>query len=300
MTGWLVLAAAFSFAQEKDETRIVFIRSQGFASQHGRGDEGFQLWVFEKGKESRLDEKLHKFLPVASPDGKRLAFATGREGSPGLELCVSDADGKNVKQLTTKREVGEFRWSPDSRRLLFTARSGGAGLFVIGVDGTNEKRLSPAKGEEGWQSPAWSPDGRRIAFVRWRPPGKGGALNEEICVADADGADVKQLTDDGAIDRHPAWSPDGKRIAFTSYKESAEGDLCVMDADGGARVNLTKGTGRNSQPMFSPDGASILFLSGGRDDAPGGGLYRMKSDGSGVTLLAKDVGAVISWTKAGR
>jgi len=293
-----ILALLFVFAvpQEKEDVRIVFMRSQGYASQHARGEEGIQLWVVENGKEERLNATLYKYIPLWSPDGKRMAFATGREGSPDLELCVSDADGRNVKQLTQKRGVGEIRWSPDGAKLLFTAREK-AGLYVVDVDGANEKRLVPAKADEGVQSPAWSPDGKTIAFVRWRPPGKGGAYNEEICVMDADGKNVKQLTDDAKIDRQPAWSPDNRRIAFTSYLDSAEGDICVMDADGRNRANLTKGKGRNQQPLFSPDGASIAFLSGGRDDAPAGGLYTMKADGSGVALLVKDASAILAWGK---
>ncbi len=294
----LALLSVVTAAQEKDSVRIVFLRSQGGASQHARGEEGIQVWVVENGKEARLNATLYKYIPLWSPDGKRIAFATGRDGSPDLELCVSDADGKNVKQLTQKKGVGEFRWSPDGRKILYTARGkAGGDLYVVDADGTSEKRLTEAKAEEGVTGPAWSPDGKKIAFVRWRPPGKGGALNEEICVMDADGTNVKQLTDDKAIDRYPSWSPDGTRIAFTSYHDSAEGDICAMDADGGKRANLTKGKGRNSQPLFSPDGASIAFLSGGREDAPAGGIYLMKADGSGVTLLVREASSILAWGK---
>ena len=47
----------------------------------------------------------------------------------------------------------------------------------------------------------------------------------------ADGTDVRQLTDNGALDWDASWSPDGDRIAFVSDRYDYA-EIFVMDADG--------------------------------------------------------------------
>jgi TolB protein len=126
----------------------------------------------------------------------------------------------------------------------------------------------------GW-SPAWSPDGTRIAFASTRDG------NAEIYVMDADGRNVKRLTNHPAIDQDPAWSPDGRRIAFTTSRLDRGNvgrhrtflDVAVMDADGSNVRILTKDSIRcgprwlsNAEILFYRcdfDGVYVLSAAGG-------------------------------------
>ena len=53
----------------------------------------------------------------------------------------------------------------------------------------------------------------------------------EIFEMNADGTEVRQLTDNYDVDGAPAWSPDGKRIAFSSSRYGGK-EILVMNADG--------------------------------------------------------------------
>lgn len=126
--------------------------------------------------------------------------------------------------------------------------------LTANLDGTDVQPLVPADGTETWDGPAaYSADGTKVAFARSSP-----ALGmREIFVADADGTDVRRVTDDQGNDKQaPAWSPDGTRLAIV---HGPEAKLSVLQADGSGRVDL--GPTNVGRPSFSPDGSTILYYS---------------------------------------
>ena len=116
-----------------------------------------------------------------------------------------------------------------------------------------------------------------IAFVSDRDG------NDEIYVRNADGSDIRRLTDDPALDGHPAWSPDGRRISFDSNRDD-NFEIYAMNADGSSLTRLTENSARDFGPAWSPDGRQIAFAS----DRDGDGdfeIYVMNADGSGTRPL---------------
>lgn len=104
--------------------------------------------------------------------------------------------------------------------------------------------------------------------------------HKEICIADYDGANGRQITHDSGLSVSPSLSPNGRRLAYTGY-QSGYADIYVIDLTTGSRVRLVKFPGTNSGPRFSPDGNS-LACSISRDGNPelyvvglGGGARRL-------------------------
>ena len=90
----------------------------------------------------------------------------------------------------------------------------------------------------------------KIAFVANRTGHK------EIYTADYDGANVIQLTHDGAISVSPALSPDARKLAYTGY-QSGFADIYLIDLASGARNRIIKFPGTNSGAAISPEGSHI-------------------------------------------
>ena len=207
-------------------------------------------------------------VPTWSPDGRRIAFGSDRDGN--REIYVMNADGSGVTRLTDNDAIDSGpAWSPDGRRIAFSStRDGSFEVYVMNADGSGVTRLTDNDAFD-WH-PAWSPDGRHIAFDSDRDG------NWEIYVMNADGSGVTRLTYNGAADGSPAWSPDGQRIAFGTGRHGKY-EIYVMNADGSGATRLTYNGARDLFAVWSPDGRHIAFHSN-RDDG-NWDIYVMNSAG---------------------
>jgi Tol biopolymer transport system component len=118
-------------------------------------------------------------------------------------------------------------------------------------------------------------------------------------VINADGTDLKQLTNNPGSEFDPAWSLDGTRIIYRDSRRGHNHDdeIYVMNADGSEQTNLTHNPANEWGPASSPDGTKILFNS----DRDGGlqHLYVMNADGSGVRRIGDTTGEYPAWSPDG-
>jgi TolB protein len=98
-----------------------------------------------------------------------------------------------------------------------------------------------------------SPDGTRIAYRKVI-----GDMNSEVFVANADGTNVRNLTNHHSWEGWPAWSPDGRTIAFSANRNAAW-QIFLMNPDGSNLRLLAATEGRGTSPKWAPDGKAVFY-----------------------------------------
>jgi TolB protein len=159
-----------------------------------------------------------------SPDGQTLAFIrmlAREEREPGNDplfvgnIWVLERDATAPRQVTSfPAEVGpditvqDYTWSPDGSRLAFsTVASGFDDIFIIGVDGAGEVNLTQSSARTEY-APKWSPDGQRILFTGYDKAEYGSSpVSTDVYVINADGSNVRNLSDNPSPDTGGEWRP---------------------------------------------------------------------------------------------
>jgi TolB protein len=194
--------------------------------------------------------KSQERYPSWSPDGKRVAFNSDRDGA--FNLYLIDADGANLRQLTHEKrgvETGMQSWTAGGKWIYFGLfGKGEPRMCRIAPDGSEFQEIG--KGID----PAVSPDGKKIAFARVLGDG------HHLFVMDADGANERKLTDQGNPfgGVHPAFAADGKTIVYADRVGDAL-EIFRIDPDGKNVKQLTKLGMAATTPAVSPDGKWISF-----------------------------------------
>lgn len=152
-----------------------------------------------------------------SPDGKLLGFSATLAPAKGSNVFLANADGTNIKQMTTLTPSYFHGWSPDNRTMAFVAQRNGSKQFDIyrkpAAGGDEQQLVSDPHHDDG---PDYSPDGRWIYINSDR------SGHESIWRFPADGAGpgdgkAEMVLADGAEDWFPHISPDGKKLVYIAY-----------------------------------------------------------------------------------
>ena len=74
------------------------------------------------------------YWPAWSPDGKRIAFTSNRDGN--YEIYVMNADGTGLRNVTQHPGQDNYAaWSPDGKHLAFLSnRSGSYDIYIMKID----------------------------------------------------------------------------------------------------------------------------------------------------------------------
>lgn len=145
----------------------------------------------------------------------------------------------------------------------------GAGIWIMNLDGSDARPLFQMSGvgptARAIGNYSWSPDGSMIAFNQQSDDG-----SSRIFVMNADGSDVRQLTDAPGLwhENDFRWSPDGTHIAFNRWQHDPATDEWLIRPIGVASIEGGPVLDAGPVPVsdgaifdYSPDGSMIMSVA---------------------------------------
>jgi TolB protein len=179
----------------------------------------------------------------------------------------------NIRMLTDGGENAEAYLSFDEKKLIFQSTHGDLKcdqIFTMNIDGSEKKMVSTGKGRTTCSY--FLPGDQKIIYASTHlagddcppPPdrSKGYAwkLYEsfDIFSANADGTNLKRLTNTDGYDAEATVSPKGDKIVFTSTRDG-DPEIYTMNLDGSDQTRLTHQKGYDGGAFFSLDGTKIVF-----------------------------------------
>ena len=173
----------------------------------------------------------HNTMPVWSPDGTKIAFASDRYGN--FDVFVMPAEGGEAQRLTFhSADETPSSFTPDGKAVLFSAAildsaanvlfptGAQPELYEVGLDGGMPRQVLTTPAIYA----VFDREGKRLAYsdqkgyeMEWRKHDNS-SFARDVCLYDVASGKHTQLTPAGADNRQPVWAPDQKSLYFLSER----------------------------------------------------------------------------------
>ena len=216
------------------------------------------------GEPRRLTNSGGDYSPLWSPDGKTIAFISGRGGS--AQIWLINVNGGEAQQLSKiKTGASNHKWTPDGKHIICSS------MVLPGkCDKATAKFLEER--ENAKSSARIMDDLLYRHWDTWRDDG----TKSHLFAVDVETGEHRDLMKDFAYDTPPfpfggseeySISPDGKEIAFAAKTAVNPAwhtnlDVFVIPFEGGEPENITaEFEGQDNHPLYSPDGRYLAYGS---------------------------------------
>jgi Tol biopolymer transport system component len=234
---------------------LVYVEAQNLQFTVAWWDAAGRVTPLRLGEGNQWDPRL-------SPDGRRLAFVTGRSGDD--ELWVAELDRGTTTRLTFSAGSDVFpEWAPDGMHLVFSSeRHGGpANLYWIRADGGGEAiRLTHSATAQ--HATSFAPDGKHLLFSEEAPPNQSNVLTLAL---DQIASDHPTISAPEAVVATPfnemeaVFSPDARWVAYVS-DESGQNEVYVRPFQHGSG-KWTVSAGGGVHPAWSRRTSELFYLN---------------------------------------
>ena len=228
------------------------------------------------------DGKDLVLTPRFSPDGRRLAYVSFRNGAP--RIAVYDLDRMAGEVLPAQGNTMSFapRFSPDGRWLVYSQeRAGNTDIWQRDVATGLSRPLVEGPGID--TAPSISPDGSRMVFESDR------SGQPQLYVVPMTGGEPERISFGEGRYGTPSWSPQGDLVAFT-LQRGKDSHIGVMRADGTGERILTTSPG-DQGPSWAPNGRAVIFTRQGAGDKGGPRLHSVDIAGRNMRPVEAKVTA---------
>jgi Tol biopolymer transport system component len=245
------------------------------------------------------DHPASDYWPAWSPDGRWLAFLSGRSGEDNIWVVRVSPEGKpqGEPSLVSQIAVGRnsaFSWTNDGK-IGISRASQITNLVVKDLDSGRETQLTNMLTSD--ERPRWSPDGTRVVYTSEK------AGKMDLWLVSAEGGEPKLIT--GSFSGRqgvnyigsPCWLPDGNNIGFVVVTaDTHDIGIWIVPTEGGEPKRLKFIPEGSIQRIdWSPDGKKIAFgYTGIKDDQTIKGsrtfeedIYVMPAEGGKPTRITR-------------
>jgi serine/threonine-protein kinase len=223
-------------------------------------DQGSQVWLYD------LQETLTRLtfvglannVPIWTPDGKRIAFLSNKEGQ-NVFWQLADGSG-GLEQLTTNDFLhAALSFTPDGQQMAFIESNPTTGYDIWVMRMSDHKAQPFIRTPFNESCPQFSPDGHWMAYV------SNESAHNEIYVQPYPGPGGKwQISTEGGTE--PAWNRNGRELFYRSGNKMMAVDVATQPTFAGGKPRvLFEGPYVPNPATFpnydvSPDGQRFLML----------------------------------------
>jgi Tol biopolymer transport system component/predicted Ser/Thr protein kinase len=221
-----------------------------------------QVWLYDLSRETLTRFTFGAGVSQNScwtPDGKRIAFQSSREGQLNIFWQMADGSG-GLERLTNSEHVSApHSWSPDGQFLAYIEVNPVTGIDIKVLRLTDRKTQPFLQTQFNEGAPRFSPDGRWLAY------GSDESSRTEIYVQPYPGPGGKwQISTDGGTE--PVWNRNGRELFYRNGNKMMAVDIATQPTfSAGTPRMLFEGqyvpsptTSQNYD--VSPDGQRFLMI----------------------------------------
>lgn len=277
----LILCFSFTKAEEMFKESDFIKNSRQLIYEGKRSGEGYfsadgRYMIFQS---ERLDDNPFYQMFILDFETGDITQVTPGKGKTTCAFFKGDkkevlfsSTHKDPEAIEKQEEEFELRKSSKKRRYSWDYDKT-MDVFTSDMNGENIKQLTDAVGYDAEAS--YSPDGSKIVFASNRSAYEGNLSEKEkkqmeinpsyfceLYIMDADGSNLKRLTNTPGYDGGPFFSPDGNRIVWRRFSPDGHlADVYTMNIDGSDVKQLTEFSSMSWAPYYHPSGEYIIFAS---------------------------------------
>jgi eukaryotic-like serine/threonine-protein kinase len=197
-------------------------------------DQDIHLWLYNISRDAltRLTfEGTVNSVPSWTPDGKRIAFTSNREGPLNIFWQQADGSGGLQRLNTSAYNQTPSNWSPDGQLLAFEEINPTTGPDIWVLQLSDRKAQPFLRTPFNEDAPRFSPDGRWLAYVSDE------SGHDEIYVQPYPGSGGKwQISTEGGTE--PIWNRNGKELFYRSGDKMMAVDIATQPSFGAGKPHM--------------------------------------------------------------